>query len=227
MCPNAVTVRKIVLKGELGFENQTLVTYTIEYPELCSNGFQKSLSQINSYYKQKAFECKKRCETTLLNMAMEQYCEDVENDFPVRTFEVMMVYQISYQQACVLSLYYDCYEYTGGAHGNTFRVSQTWNLNSANQVRLEQLVRCAPGCKTYILKAVAAQIAEEPELYFENYCELISETFDKNSFYCTDDGVVVYYQHYDIAPYSSGIREFLLPYSRCVCEPTIFCRTGR
>ena len=55
--------------------------------------------------------------------------------------------------------------------------------------------------------------------YFENYKELINKTFNPNSFYCTPEGISVYYQQYDIAPYSSGIREFLMPYTYCVKNP--------
>ncbi|HWQ73960.1 MAG TPA: RsiV family protein, partial [Syntrophomonas sp.] len=56
-----------------------------------------------------------------------------------------------------------------------------------------------------------------------NYEELVEQTFDVNNFYCTPQGVVVYFQQYDIAPYASGIREFLLPYNRCIIDPARKC----
>ena len=156
-------------------------------------------------------------------MAVEQYKGDIENGFPIRTFEAILTFRVTYLCKCVISAYFDRYEYTGGAHGNTIRESQTWELNKCGLLELCQLVRCLPDCKTYILAVVEKQIEKEPEIYFENYSELISNTFNEKSFYCTPRGIVVYYQQYDIAPYSSGIREFLVPYTTCVISPQKFC----
>ncbi|MPM61403.1 hypothetical protein SDC9_108261 [bioreactor metagenome] len=156
-------------------------------------------------------------------MAVEQYKGDIQNNFPIRVFEAMQVYKITYLHACIISVYFDRYQYTGGAHGNTVRTSQTWQLQRCGLIPLKQLVRCPPDYKTYILKEVEAQIRKELEIYFENYKELIKQTFNENSFYATSKGIVVYYQQYDIAPYSSGIREFLIPYSDCVINPKKLC----
>ncbi|MEA4987263.1 MAG: RsiV family protein, partial [Anaerovorax sp.] len=67
------------------------------------------------------------------------------------------------------------------------------------------------------------QIKKEPEIYFDDYETLVVETFNPKNFYCTPEGVVVYYLQYDIAPYSSGIREFLIPYGDCVIDPIKMC----
>jgi hypothetical protein len=91
-------------------------------------------------------------------------------------------------------------------------------------LKLGQLVLCPPDDKTYLLSQIDSQIKKNPDIYFENYKELIAKTFDRNHFYCTPDGIVIYYQQYDIAPYSSGIREFLIPYSNCVMNPEKLCR---
>jgi hypothetical protein len=90
-------------------------------------------------------------------------------------------------------------------------------------LKLAQLVRCPPNYKTYILNIVKEQIEQDPSIYFEDYEKLISQTFNKNNFYCTPDGIIVYYQQYDIAPYSSGIREFLIKYNNCVIDPKQTC----
>lgn len=47
-----------------------------------------------------------------------------------------------------------------------------------------------------------------PEIYFDNTCNLVLDTFNPKSFYLLKDRVVIYFQQYDIAPYSSGIRTF-------------------
>jgi len=156
-------------------------------------------------------------------MAIEQYKGDIENNFPVRVFEVLLVYKITYLESCIISLYFDTYEYTGGAHGNTIRDSQTWNLKNFGRIKLCQIFRCPPYYKAYILKFVEDKIKRNPDIYFEDYKKLIVETFNENNFYCTPKGIVSYYQQYDIAPYSSGIREFLIPYTECILDPKEIC----
>lgn len=220
---NPVTVDTIVLKDELKYKGKILLTYRIEYPRFSSSGYRISVAMVNAFYKRKALRFKRRCENELFKMAVEQYKNDVENNYPIRVFDALLVYKITYLEKCIISLYSDTYEYTGGAHGNTIRDSQTWNLQKAGLIRLDQLVRCRPDYKTYILKMIEAQIKKDPSLYFENYKELIYKTFNKESFYCTKKGIVVYYQQYDIAPYSSGIRQFLIPYSQCVFNPETMC----
>ncbi|MFU2363539.1 MAG: RsiV family protein, partial [Clostridiales bacterium] len=36
------------------------------------------------------------------------------------------------------------------------------------------------------------------------------ETINFDSYYLTPKGIVIYFQQYDIAPYSSGLPEFLI-----------------
>jgi hypothetical protein len=131
-----------------------------------------------------------------------------------------MTFNVTYTNSGLISLYFDKYEYTGGAHGTTERDSQTYNLLKYSLVRLNQVITCPPDFKNYILGEVRRQIEQDKSVYFENYAELTAETFNPNNFYLTPQGVVVYYQQYDIAPYTSGIREFLIPYSDCVKAPS-------
>lgn len=217
---NTISVNTVTLKGELFYNDVLLLTYKIEYPEFSSSVYRVPLKAINMLYKVKAMTFQKRCETTLLNNATEQYQKAMENDFPFHAYEAVMTFHVTYLASGVLSLYFDKYEYTGGAHGSTERDSQTYNLLKYSLVRLNQLITCPIDYKTYILGEVRKQIEQDKSIYFENYAELTAETFNPNSFYLTPEGVVIYYQQYDIAPYSSGIREFLIPYSDCVKAPS-------
>ena len=218
-----VSVNRVVIKDDLKYDGVTLLTYKIDYPEFQSSFYQLSLVSINKYYKTKALEYQKYCENELFNMAVEQYKDDIKNNFPVRVYEALVVYKLTYNMGCIISLYFDQYEFTGGAHGNTIRSSQTWNLQKFSQIKLSELFGCSIDYKTYILKQVEEQIQKDTSIYFEDYEKLIVETFNEDSFYCTPEGIVVYYQQYDIAPYSSGIREFLIPYTNCVINPIKKC----
>lgn len=218
-----VSYKTIALKDSLKYAGKVLLTYKIEYPQFSSLKYEGCVKRVNRFYARKALELKRYCETKLFGEAVTQYKDDIANNYPVRVFDVVQVFEVTYMRGCALSLYTDRYEYTGGAHGITPRTSQTWNLQKCGTISLPRLVPCPPDYKTYILSHVEAQIRQEPQLYFEKYGELIAKTFDKNSFYCTTEGIVVYYQQYDIAPYASGIREFLIPYGGCVIDPLSLC----
>lgn len=218
-----ITVNTVVIEDEMKYDGQTVLIYRMEYPQFQSCCYQKSLDEINEFYKNKALEFENYCKNDLYKMAVEQYQFDKKNNFPVRIFEAFVFYQLTYNKDCILSLYFDQYVYMGGAHGNTVRYSQTFQLQEGKEIKLSQLIQCSPDYKTYLLRQVNEQIKKNPGIYFENYEKLIVETFREDSFYCIPEGIVIYYQQYDIAPYSSGIREFLIPYSNCVLDPAKTC----
>jgi len=218
-----VSVKTVVMEENLFFNGEKLLHYKIEYPEFRSSRYQMTLAAVNRYYANTAEQYRRYIKTELFDMAVEQYKDAIDQGFPVRVFEALQVFEMTYNNACILSLYVDRYTYTGGAHGSTVRSSQTWNLQKGYMIRLAQLFRCRIEPKAYILARVTVQIQENPDIYFEDYPKLIDENFNENSFYCTPYGLVVYYQQYDIAPYASGIREFLIPYDGCVTDPVKMC----
>ena len=94
-----------------------------------------------------------------------------------------------------------------------------WLLHrfAACPLRLEQLT-VGNDPKQVFLDGIQAQIACRPQDYFDNASLLAVQQFDPRRFYCTPRGVVLYYQQYEIAPYSSGIPEFFFPYSAGILE---------
>ncbi len=151
MNPCVVAANKILLQNTLSFNGTALVRYKIEYPQFEAPVYKRQISIVNRFYTARARRFRVYCETTLFDMAVRQYLDDIKNDFPVREFEAILTYEQTFCASCILSLYFDRYEYTGGAHGNTVRDSQTWNLQSAGLLRLRQLVRCKPNYRTYII----------------------------------------------------------------------------
>lgn len=158
----------------------------------------------------------------LYPLAVQNLRDSVCNDYPFREFETVLDFQITYNEKCHLSYYYDRYEYTGGAHGSTVRRSDSWCLVNAKRLRLADFFeRGRDGCKVVIaeiLKLADKRQQEKGDL-FEDYQELIAEYFNPCSFYLTSDGITFYFQQYQIAPYSSGIIGFTLPYSVFDCPP--------
>lgn len=210
-----VKVKDIVIQEEMYYKHELLLSYEIHFPQFISNKFQNNLDKINMYYKKGAFKYQQYCVHRLFKMAIEQYEDAVKNNFPVRAFEIFIDYTITYNLNCTLSLYFDQYEYTGGAHGMTVRTSNNWDIKNCRPITLQEMFIPVFDYKTYIIETIYEQIEQQKnyeDVLFEDYEKLIVDTFNKDSFYLTNKGIVIYFQHYDIAPYSSGIVEFLIPY---------------
>lgn len=219
----AMTFNTLVIADEMQYEGVTVLKYRIEYPEFASTTYKTGVKVVNNYYRDKALALQNIFRTKLYQMAVDQYRDDVKNGFPVRVFEGLQTFEVTYNQGCIISLYLDNYQYTGGAHGITNRTSQTWNLRTRKTIKLSELYKCSGSYTRYIKDRVIAEIQKDPDPYFENYPELVEQTFNVNNFYATPQGLIVYFQQYDIAPYASGIREFLLPYNKCIIDPIKKC----
>lgn len=205
------------ISREMYYKNTMILKYTIEYPEIIYSNYNMCKRVFNNYNKNKALLFKIYCEKELYKMAVEQYEYSVANGFPIRPFEAVLNYTITLNHDCHLSLYFDQYIFSGGAHGNTLRDSQNWNLKKCKQISLNELFLKNPNYITNILtqinNIIAMQISNGTNQYFDNYCQLVIQYFNLNSFYLTPDNLVIFYQQYDIAPYSSGISEFYIPYN--------------
>lgn len=189
-------------------KGEVILKYHIEYPNIIRSSFEFGKTRFNYYNRKLALELKDRTEDELYNEAIETYKYNKENGYPTMIYEVYRKFYITMNRDDLVSLYIDEYTFTGGAHGNTIRTSQNWDLIQGTMIQLADVFPNNPYFMLNILKEINLQIAAEPEIYFENTCNLVLDTFNPKSFYLTPSSIVVYFQQYDIAPYSSGIRTF-------------------
>lgn len=213
---NIIEKREIV--NELKYKNTVILTYRIEYPEIISSNYCYGKNAFNRYNKEKALMLENYIKTKLFFIAVNTYEYNLANGYPIMVFEVISEFNITYNNSFLVSLYEDKYEFTGGAHGNTIRTSQNWNLANGNFLPLSYFFPNDPYYLINILKNINSQIKAQIEsgnnYYFDNYCELVLETFNLESFYVTPESIAIYFQQYDIAPYSSGIPVFYISKNR-------------
>ncbi len=211
-----VTVNKITIESTMNYNDTPVLHYKIEYPQFSHPWYQDVLDCINQWYLILAVELQNKYQTINYQEAVEQYEYTAENQFPFHRNEALEVYEITYNQDGIISLYHDSYTYTGGAHGNTKRQSETWDLIRECRVSLFGYMDHSIQHKAEVINNIREQIDFQIEKgegwYFDDYPQLIFEYFNPESFYLTPDGMVLYYQQYDIAPYSSGMPEFIVQF---------------
>ena len=218
-------VEEQTLHQDLYYKEHKIMTYTIMYPEFHSEEFALLVDKLNVLYRTKANVYEKTLVNNFYQQAMVEYEYSIANGFPIRVFEVFVDYNITYNKNCTLSLYFDQYEYTGGAHGMTVRTSDTWDLIRSRMMKLKDFFICDDAYQEYVITNISIQIAEQiaagDDMYFDDYFHLVRENFKPNNFYLVDEGIVIYYDLYDIAPYAAGIRTFLIPFRKgIVLEPS-------
>lgn len=205
-------IEKKVFSDEMYFDGMLLLKYTIEYPQIICNKKIDGIRNFNLYNYNKALELRKKSEEELFKDSIETYKYDKENGYPVRMFEVYSTFNITYNEKECVSLYIDDYLYTGGAHGNTIRSSQTWNIEEGRKLSLKEFYPYNSEYILDILKNIIKQIREYIKngnnIYFDDYCSLVLETFNTDNFYLEENYIVIYFQQYNIGPYSSGIVTF-------------------
>jgi hypothetical protein len=104
-----------------------MVSADFRYP-VFESGNKKVDKRLNSYYRHIARTLLRRAKYELLPDAVDEWRFASENGYPFRPFEIVMKYTVTNNDDDVLSLYYDVYEYTGGAHGTTKRSGDTCAL---------------------------------------------------------------------------------------------------
>lgn len=162
----------------------------------------------------------------LYNQAVKGLMDSQANNYPFHSYSAYMEYHITYNENCHLSAYNDKYEFTGGAHGTTTRSSDSWELCTGMHLSLNDFFDPNTNYRQFITDEITRQAEfnnqQNQGIYFEDYKGLIIKNFDQHSFYLTPQGITFYFQQYDIAPYSTGIVEFTIPYSKINWYPKCY-----
>lgn len=202
--------------GTFNGEADPILGFRLEYPTFTAQPHLASADVLNQFYSAWSLEVLSQITTGLTQKALESYIALTAARKLVIPFEAAVTYSVTYNQNCILSLYTERYEFTGGAHGETRRASQTWSM--ANGRRME-LSRFFPHIKDYraaILRFIAARIAKNPSIYFPDAADLAEQHFNEENFFLTPQGLNIYFQQYEIAPYASGLPVFTIPYYTCI-----------
>ncbi|MGI6151462.1 MAG: DUF3298 and DUF4163 domain-containing protein [Christensenellales bacterium] len=200
-----------------------VLTYSAEYPQAalpCNPTGQFCINR-DICVQVRAFYC--YVSNDLFRQAVEGCREACQNGYPFNGYDAVQHFEITYNQQCHFSLYRDQYTYTGGAHGGTVRSSDTWSLKTGCRLPLASFFPNKKDYRAFLIGQITCladqQMQQNPGIYFENYRELIRKYFDEQSYYLTPDGLAIYYQQYEIAPYATGIVVFTIPYQTLKWQP--------
>ena len=149
----------------------------------------------------------------MLQTESEEYLQGAkEEGWEIRKYEAFAYYIVHYQRDDLLSLSVFYYCYTLGAHGHTFQRAYNFNLLNGEEILLGDILKEKKDYVAIINQEIKKQMELNPQEYFSEW-SVFQSISEEQPFYLMEDGIIVYFGLYEIAPYASGIRYFNIPYS--------------
>lgn len=114
--------------------------------------------------------------------------------------------------ASAISLFFDEYTDTGGAHPTSGVLCKLYDIEGAAWLTAEELTDDLAAFKAVIAENILHDIeaTERSEQYYDDYRTTV-EALDGVEYYFTDGGVFIYFQDYTLGPHAVGIQEFYIP----------------
>ncbi len=203
------------IEDQLSYNKVLMVSVKINYPYL-DHGYSGNTMRFNAHYRQKAHNNYRYASTRLHQAALRHYRVSKSQGFPFHSYELVETFESTYCRKPMISLFYEIYEFTGGAHGNTIRKGNTWDMEKGTIISLSSLFVRNYDFTSVLLEYIESEAKRRQMAgmahYFENLEENLKKYFDPANFYLTTEGLAVFYPLYTIAPYSEGIQVFIIPY---------------
>ena len=148
--------------------------------------------------------------------------DDMEPDARMGAFSKTHEITMLTQTKQYVTYYYETYQYGGGAHGYLTQVGFTFRKSDGRQIPLLKDTN-SPKLAKIIKEGVRRHFSERPDkplsddelldfLFAEEKSALNHLPLPGNAPYLSDTGMVFHYTQYEIAPYSSGIIKFEVPF---------------
>lgn len=186
-------------------EDNDLVEVRLKIPKITKAKDKETEEKFNKLIEDKVLELKNQ----VADQAKSDYETYKKEGFEFHKYEVYSEFKVTYNKNNFLSIPLRTYYYTGGAHGLTIQYGYNFDFNKGTEVSLKNFFKEGFDYKGIINKEIRKQIQEKKDEY---YPELKFDSIEDNQTYYIDgENLVVFYQQYEIAPYSSGIREFKIP----------------
>lgn len=194
--------RLIYVSGDHVTEDSTTIEVNLQIPSvqgLSDKAFQESFntrleSEIQSY------------KEDIVDQAAKGYEASKGAEWPFRKYNVYVVYS-AYLSEGILSIDMIWSEFTGGAHPNAARRTYNIDVSKNRFVSLEDLLGSDYAEKLNGL--LRQKISSRDDLWLEEFKGVKPD----QGYYLKGGKLYIYFQPYDIGPWSSGMPEFSFDFS--------------
>lgn len=179
-------------------------TENIYYPKV--TGLKASSQEnINKVFQEHARQSAAEQEK-VMELAGEEPNEDLAD-----AYEYQETYRVEQNSGDYLSIVFEQYEFTGGAHGMSHDTAYTFNPDTGDKVELRDLFSDDVDYESIINERVRSGVPDEGT-NFDLIVGFEGIDPETDQFYVTEEGPAVYFQPYEIGPYAAGIPSFTVPW---------------
>ncbi|BBF43373.1 conserved domain protein [Lachnospiraceae bacterium KM106-2] len=202
---NNVTVTQKHYSKVYKLKKKTYCTITATYPTIA--GKDKGIKAVNTAIL-KSFNTWKKQHSGFLSEAKASVKEQ-----PDVIYGDDASFQITYNRNGFVNILCKGYEYRGGAHGMPYRRNEFYNVKTGRKLDLTDIKSgSSDAIKKEIVTAYSKLINKQPDIYWDNALETVEETsLDQFRWYVTEDGIVIYFDPYELAAYAQGFVEVTIP----------------
>lgn len=213
---------RLVLKEQNEENNKQKLTIDTAYPQLAGGDaaraetFNKAVSE---FVTKQTAEFKKQHKADMAEMAKTaadsaNATNDANNERPGYALEIS--YHTPYADKNLISLLVWSYQFTAGAHGNSFSTTFNYDLNSGRMLKLADLFQPNSGylkiISAYCVTTLTKQLgADADSNWLKEGAAPKAENYD--SWNITPDGLQITFDAYQVAAYAFGPQEVIVPYS--------------
>lgn len=196
-------------------DGTNLINYTASFPELTITGGNSDAQEnINDYFSGLNFNFVHTIQPTISDAT--QYYDDNSNDpnFYWNPYEVEETFDMTRGDETCISFKQTDYTYLGGAHPGIMLSGVNFDTATGNVLNFEDVVSNEASAYTFATGYLLDLMAEPSyEGYFFDDYENTVNTIDlANRWYFSEEGFVVIFNQYDVAPYAAGNFELTIPY---------------
>lgn len=194
-------------------EGVLLLDVKASYPILTASVESELIPEFNKLFKERAEQYIQGVLNTYLaedaeDNVIQRYADLGEHFSP---YVFIFSADITHQQDGLLSLLWNQYSYIGGAHGYTAYDGETYDLNTGEPLSLGDLLDMKDD-EAYALVEQRYQgvLQAHPKDFYSEASQFVSENIQNIEYYLGADGVNVFFQVYDVAPYAAGRIDIII-----------------
>lgn len=217
---NSSAIMKHAFKKSITNESGSFLLMECEYqyPQLAEDEMNASFQLINQDIQKEIIQrYTKNCDQMSYQVKdlLKLYQMETElkppSWFPL---EAKTNYSIPFNSNNIISIVFEEFLWFGGAHPNTEQFSMTYDLCSGKLLNANDLLgNSEKEVKELIASGFSKRYEETPEIFFPEEIRKLKDLNFSYRYYLTEEGIVFYFNPYEIGPYVSGVLNYLFPFN--------------
>lgn len=195
-------------------DGTTLLNYSASFPEFEIAGYEISADNINDYYSQLNDDFADFIQDQMTDISSDYLNTGNDPNFPWNTYEIENTFEMVRGDEIVISVKESDYSYYGGPHPGTLYRADNFNTQTGELLTFDDIVTDPGDAHNFLTDYILDKMAspEYSGMFFDDYIDTVSGVDLNDRWYFSDEGFVVIFNEYDVAPYAAGHFEFTIPY---------------